>query len=118
MSKWDSFAGGTKKVKVSNGGLFAPASDTYRTIESSNNAIDAAVKASKEIKRNFQMCDRLPKQPLFNTNEGEIDVKGGVMGAIGDIAADLLDLEQAPELTSAANFGISGGSSSSDTEDD
>lgn len=119
MSKWDSFSGKAyQQAKVSGTGLFSSNNDTYQTIASSNRISDAALKVSKEIQRNFDMCNRLPKQPSFKTDKGEITVEDGVLGAIGDAAAQLLDLSQANQLGISFGLGTSTLPSESQPSDD
>jgi len=117
MSKWDAFSEHKKKINTS-GGLFAPVHESYKAKKSFDMAIDAAAQVSKEITRNFQMCDRLPKQPVFKTDDGDITVKDGVMGAMGEAVAEILNLAQTQEVTASIGLGLSGSSSAHDPESD
>ena len=80
--------------------------------------IETAVeKVTSACKQNFAICNRLPKSPVFKTPNGEVTVEDGVLGAMGQEAAKLLNLDQAaPELSSAPGFGMSGQSMGSDQE--
>lgn len=127
MSKWDAFSKGGESAKEStkssiSGGLFTPGTtsttNNYQQGTTAINPSDAAAKVTRQIQQNFAMCDRLPKQPVFQTADGEVDVKDGVMGAMGTVAAELLDLAQTQELSASLGLGSSSGATDDSEQDD
>lgn len=115
MSKWETFNNKPKAEVATNqsikpaSGLFAPAHhpqpDLYRQGETSIDLADAMAKVTRQIQRNFDTCDRLPKSPIFHLEEGDVDVKDGVMGAMGTVAIELLELAQSQELSASLGLG-------------
>lgn len=103
----------TQPTSVTNAStLFSSTASKSHPFEATkiNQELATAVdKVTGACKQSFALCDRLPKSPIFKTADGEVTVKDGVLGAIGEEAAKLLKLDQAaPELTSSPGLGMSG----------
>tara|TARA_B110000908_G_scaffold140432_1_gene167570 strand:+ start:379 stop:738 length:360 start_codon:yes stop_codon:yes gene_type:complete len=118
MSKWNALPGKNSPLTTTHGGLFAPVSDSYKVKEQALHAIDATDKVSKAIQQTFNMCNRLPKQPVFRTDGTEIEIEEGVLGAMGEVAADLLDLTQTQDLTASPGLGLSGNNNRHEDENE
>lgn len=88
-------------------GLFAPV-NPYQEKRAAEHAAAAVEKVSTAFKESFNLCDRLQRPQVFKTAQGEIPMKDGVMGAMGENATQLLNLNpSAPECRTSPGLGMS-----------
>ena len=118
MSDWKAKRESGAPKSVANSGIFSPVTPkVYQQEKDASDATIAADKTSKAVQQSFDLCERLPKHPVFKTADGEVTVKDGVIDAMGESAAQLLNIELlTPELTSSPGLGMSGSSSGSDQD--
>lgn len=85
--------------------------EDYESQRKAEEAGAAAKKVSAAFGESFALCERLQRQQVFKNGDKETPLKEGVIDAMGDSAAELLNLKQsAPEHSAGPSLGMSSSS--------